>query len=55
MPNRESAKDSLKEAKDLLKHESVRVEFRRIRQITTWYDILEEVQAVIDYLEKICK
>jgi len=51
----ESAKDSLKEAKDLLSHEDVRVEFRRLRQVTSWYDILEELQAAIDYLERICK
>lgn len=51
----ESAKDSLKEAKDLLSHEDVRVEFRKLHQVTSWYDILEELQAAIDYLEGICK
>lgn len=49
------AKDSLKEAKELLKDESVKNEFRQIRQVNSWYDILEELQAVMDYLENICK
>ena len=28
----------------------MRVEFRKLRQVTSWYDILEELQAAIDYL-----
>ena len=51
----ESARDSLKEAKDLMKDPDVRREFRRLRAARSWYDILEELQAMIDYLDGVSK
>ena len=51
----ETAREKLKQAKDLMKHRDVRTEFRRIRQARSWYDILEELQRSIDYLDGILK
>ena len=44
-----------KEAKEIMRDESVRHEFRKLRQVMTWYDIQAELQAIIDYLESINK
>lgn len=48
----ESARDSLREAKGLMLDEDVRAEFRRITAGRVWYDILEEMQDAIDYLDR---
>lgn len=50
-----SARDSLKEAKDMMHHNSVKAEFRRLNDVDGWYDILEELQDAIDYLERVSR
>lgn len=51
----DSARDSLKEAKDMMHHDSVKAEFRRLNDVDGWYDILEELQDAIDYLERVAR
>ncbi|WP_235754778.1 hypothetical protein [Paracoccus salsus] len=51
----EQARDSLKEAKGMMHDEEVKAEFRRIRDIRLWYDILEELRDAIGYLDSVSK
>jgi hypothetical protein len=51
----ESARDSLREAKDIMRHETVRQVFRDLKAGRSWYDILEELQDAIDYLDNVSR
>lgn len=51
----DAARDKLKEAKSIMHHDSVKAEFRRLNDAEGWYDILEELQDAIDYLERVSK
>lgn len=50
-----SARDSLREAKGMIDDEDVKVEFRNLTAGRLWYDILEELQDAIDYLDRVTK